>query len=280
MGSEGKKTLVVDAGSTKAAWGIAASGASFVTRGVNALTASDQELRSVLREAGEKAGDEKIDQIYWYGAGCATTAVCSRLRSALEAEFAPATVQVASDLVGAARALFGNGQGIASILGTGSNSGYFDGLSIAFQVPSLGFILGDEGSGVAIGKSLLAKALRGSLPQYLSEELSRTMGVDLASVLERVYRGEAPNRYLASFVPFVAEHEDDDAMKELVSEEFRNFAGKILTAYPQAHEAPLGFVGSIAWRFRPLLEKTLDEFGLRAEKIIKDPMEGLLKYHA
>lgn len=276
MSSERKTILVVDAGSTKAAWGIAGGGESFLTKGVNALTVSDSDLASVVQQARTGIGDRSVGEIHWYGAGCATESACRRIKEALAAAFAPVDIRVSSDLVGAARALFGDARGIACILGTGSNSGYYDGEEIASQVPSLGYILGDEGSGVALGKRLVTKVLRGSVPKHLSEAL----GVDVAEVLERVYRSEAPNRYLASFVPFLAEHEEDTIVEELICEEFETFVGQILTAYPQVHEVPVGFVGSVAWIFQVQLEKALESFGLKAEKIIKDPMEGLLKYHA
>lgn len=273
-------TIVVDAGSTKTAWGIAGHGVVAVTKGVNALTVSASELAAIIKEARDKAGNLSIGEIHWYGAGCATESACIRIKRALEAEFSTRAVWVYSDLVGAARALFGRERGIACILGTGSNSGYYDGKEIMMQVPSLGYILGDEGSGAAMGKRLLSNVLRGLFPLSLSEELRLKWGVDVATVLECVYRKKAPNRYLASFVPFLAEHEVVDAVKEIVCEELSSFADHVLTAYPHIREVSVGFVGSVAWRFHALLEKSLGKFGLKADKIIKDPMEGLLSYHA
>lgn len=276
MSAEGKTTLVVDAGSTKTAWGIPGRGTIAVTIGINALTVKEQNMHDSLCEVRSKIGDVEVGGIHWYGAGCATQEACTRIHSALARVFNPEEVQVHSDLVGAGRALFGNGEGIACILGTGSNNGLFRGGEVVANVPSLGYILGDEGSGVALGKRLISKALRGGLSKPLSEAL----GMNLSEVLTQVYSHDAPNRYIASFVPFMVDHQDDEQVRELVSEEFRSFAEAILMRYPEAPERQLGFIGSVAWCFSDLLKETLEESGFNISKIIKDPMEGLLKYHA
>ena len=216
-----------------------------------------------------------ITSIDWYGAGCATDEVCARVTDELR-EFCPeAQIHVGSDLEGAARAVFGTNQGIACILGTGSNSGLYDGRTILMNVPPLGYVLGDEGSGTALGKRLVADALRGMLDDQLTAELERDYGVSKANVLERVYRQPGGNAFLASTVPFLARHRDNEAVRHILIEVFSSFFERNIDLYPECRSHSLGFVGSVALHFEKELREVATSMGYFINAIIGSPIEAL-----
>lgn len=272
--------LIADAGSTKTAWALvnARSGEQFTsTRGCNAMIAPPGAVTDSLAAAIAAFGCDRLNitSIEWYGAGCATDEVCGRVADEL-GQFCPeAAIHVGSDLEGAARAVFGSGQGIACILGTGSNSGLYDGRTILMNVPPLGYILGDEGSGAALGKRLVADALRGMLDDELKTELERDYGVTKANVLERVYRQSGGNAFLASIVPFLARHRDNEAVRHILIEVFSSFFERNIDLYPECRSHRLGFVGSVALHFEKELKEVAAAMGYFIDTIIGSPIEAL-----
>ena len=182
-------------------------------------------------------------------------------------------------LLGAARAMLGTDRGIVCILGTGSNSCLYDGRNISHNIPSLGFILGDEGSGAALGKRLVSDTFKQQLPESVQQRFLQTFSLTTADVLDRVYRQPNPNRFLASLVPFIAENLWNPYIYSLVRREFEAFLQRNVLLYPGAHSMPVAFVGSIACHFRDVLDKVCADANIRVGSVAKDPMQGLVDFH-
>ncbi len=281
-----KYNLIADAGSTKIDWVLAdREGAvvkRFATGGFNATIASEEQTRTFQAELlGLLENCPAPDMVYYYGAGCATPESCLKVRSALRDATGATGIEVDSDLLGAARGLFGSRPGIACILGTGSNSCLYDGERIRHNIPSLGFILGDEGGGAAIGRQFVKDWLRGGIPTDAKEHLDKLdFHLELKDVLDNVYRSPAPNRYLASFLPVVAELTDTDYCKSLVGDEMENFILNTVKQYPGHSDLPVRFAGSIAARFEGILREVAEKNGVRIDMIVRHPLDGIVRYHS
>ncbi|MDE6026754.1 MAG: ATPase, partial [Muribaculaceae bacterium] len=205
--------LIADAGSSKVEWAVLFNDGSqpvrFTTPGINALMTETRELVEAFRKASENLPTScKVSAIYYYGAGCATSAICGKISDALQSVWDGAQPYVESDMAGAARALLGREKGIAAILGTGSNSALYDGEGIIGNIPPLGFILGDEGSGTALGKRLIKEIFKGKMPEELKETFFKEFDISLPEILNKVYKEPAPNKFIASLVPFIRKHMD------------------------------------------------------------------------
>lgn len=270
--------LIADSGSTKVNWLLASRKDDVremcTTTGINPYFQDKTNILSVLR--GEFLLPVRSpSHLYFYGAGC-TQEKTELMREVLASFFNTSHIRVYSDLFGAARSLCQREKGIACILGTGSNSCYYDGSEIRQNIPSLGFILGDEGSGASLGKDLLGNILKKQFPAEIEELFFRTFRTERSDILESVYRNPFPSRYLARFAPFIAGHINYPEILEMVQNNFRNFVRRNLLSYP---EAPVHFTGSIAWHFREELKAALDHFSLQLGTITSSPLDGLAKYH-
>ncbi|MDE6126841.1 MAG: ATPase [Muribaculaceae bacterium] len=271
--------LVADCGSTKCAWALLradGSGERFVSAGMNPAVLDRAVLESLLREGLSGLGRPgDVGEVWFYGAGCAGEGA-ERMRSALARLLPGADVEVSSDLLGAARALFGDAAGVACILGTGSNSGYYDGREIVRNVRPMGFIIGDEGSGASIGRTVLNQYYKGWLDESTRRDFEREFpALTYDEVIRRVYREPGGNRFLASFAPFAAAHMADRRLAERVDEGFAAFFRESLAAYPA--DLPVGFAGSLASAFEPRLRGLL---GGRRATFAPSPLEALAAYHA
>ena len=285
--------LIVDSGSTKAAWHVAlAPSMSFEihTRGINPVRDDESVMRQVVEEAGSLIGSElrsgrasslasdvAFSHVHFYGAGCLPQFTAPLIRL-LEQVFPAAAVEVESDLLGAARALFGHQEGVACILGTGSNSCLYDGRSIVRQTPALGWILGDEGSGAVLGRLLVGDVLKGQLPPSLCDAFFQRFGLTQADIIERVYRQPEPNRFLASLVPFLAEHIEDAAIHDFVVRAFRSFLRRNVAAYGR-RDLPVSFVGGVASQFEALLGEAVEAEGFRMGTVLRTPVQAMAAYH-
>lgn len=279
-----KTKLIADAGSTKLEWAFLATDSavlsSFTSAGINALLADPDSIAASFKDASSKLPEGiPVDEVHYYGAGCASPSICDKISGILSQVWGKAQVFVYSDLMGAARALFGEEKGIACILGTGSNSGLYDGTRIVDQIPSLGFILGDEGSGAALGKRLVGDALKRQLPEGIRKNFLEKYSLTPQEILDRVYRQSAPNRFLASFVPFLSENIWDHHVYSLVHEELTRFFHRNIAMYPEAHSHEISFTGSIAFYFEKILKEAASSLGYRVTAITAAPMDGLIKYH-
>jgi N-acetylglucosamine kinase-like BadF-type ATPase len=181
--------------------------------------------------------------------------------------------------LGAARALCRDEEGIACILGTGSNSCYYNGENIAENISPLGFILGDEGSGAALGKKLLSDVLKKQLSRPLINDFYFNYGLSTAEILDKVYRQPFPNRFLAQFAPFISDYIHFGEIANLVESSFAEFITKNVLPYEKALQLPVHFAGSIAWHFRNNLTNVLHKYHVQAGTIVKEPLDGLVEYH-
>ena len=277
--------IIADAGSTKIDWvftdreGVEVK--RFSTAGINALLADRAHIESILREVNANIEDNvNVGNLYYYGAGCATPAICDKIGEIMKSGLNASSVMVASDLLGAARSLLGNSRGIACILGTGSNSCLYDGNQIISNVPSLGYILGDEGSGAALGKRLVSDAFKGQLPTLIKDRFLDRFNLSLGVILDKVYREPNPNRFLASLVPFIHEHLWNPYIYSLVRQEFENFLVRNVSSYSGSRNLPICFTGSIAFHFSDILRQVADSTGFTIGTISRQPLDGLIKYHS
>lgn len=275
--------LIADAGSTKIEWAIISSDGETIERntskGINALISSQYDMISYFQIIKPAVGDHKYSGIFYYGAGCATPEICEKVRYSLSRVFKAGMISVSTDLLGAARALLGENDGVACILGTGSNSCLYDGNEITANIPPLGFILGDEGSGASLGKRLVGNVFKGLISEKLRGKFKQRFNLSLPELLDRVYRSEAPNRFLASLVPFLKENITDPEIHILVLEEFNSFIKRNLFRYPDIKKKDIAFTGSIALHFEDVLREAADIYGLRITGIQAFPMDGLIEYH-
>lgn len=268
---------IADSGSTKCEW-IFGDGDRILrlrTVGINAVQQSPDAIRAVLAELPPLDG---VEELRFYGAGCGDSfpEASAVLRRELAARFGPGTaIGLGSDLLGAARALFGRGEGIACILGTGSNSCHCRGGEIVANVPPLGYVLGDEGSGAVLGRNLVNGIFKGMIP--LREEFLHTFALTYAGLIRRVYREPAANRFLASFAPFIRAHLDCAPVRKMVVRSFGEFAARNLSGYPAG--LPVAFVGGVAAHFEEPLREAMAAAGREVVRIVCSPAEELWKYH-
>ncbi len=271
--------LVADSGSTKTAWVLFnANGIKeqIVSSGLNPLFLSESEFKSKLKEIIPAEWANNVTKVWFYGAGCGSDVVKLTTKSWLKATFIKATIEIDSDLLAAARATCGNNKGIVAILGTGSNSCYYDGKDIVQHVKPLGFILGDEGSGAALGKSLLKKLLRNQFSANLTSTIYKNLGMDYDKIIHRVYHSDWPNRFIASCSRVLHTHKNEPEIGKIITSEFGRFV-EILQSYNLQLE--INCVGSIAFYFKPYLEKSLKDAGLNIGAVLQAPAEELVQYH-
>lgn len=274
--------LIADSGSTKTYWSlIKADGtcAHYYTQGINPFFQTEYEIEGFLRMTLlPQLGVNEISEIYFYGAGCATEKQISLVRSAFSKVFVYEKIEVASDLLGAARALCGDEPGIACILGTGSNSCYYDGNTIAQQVSPLGFIIGDEGSGASLGKRLVADCLKNQLPEGLKEKFLDRFKLTQAQIVENIYSKPFPSRFLASLSLFLIENIEEPALYQIVYDGFADFFKRNVFQYDYK-DKKVNVVGSIGYHYQDVLRKVAADLSLQLGKIIQAPSEELIKYH-
>lgn len=273
--------LIADSGSTKTQWALTdCNGAAHMTAtpGINPVLLDHDGLLHAFTEARNAMPWQQTPAaIHFYGAGCIPE-ICPEVKKVLTEVFGAESVTVDSDMLGAAKALWGDSPGIAAILGTGSNSCYYDGQRIVANTPPLGYILGDEGSGARLGARLINGVLKGYLPAEICREFIAETGLDKGAIIERVYRRPGANVFLASQTGFIARHIDNGAIAEMVIDEFRLFFGRnVIHAYPAG--LPIGFVGSIAAVFEPQLREAADALGLETGRIMRHPLQALIEYH-
>lgn len=275
--------LIADSGSTKTEWCLAEAGKpvrTILTAGSNPYFQTREEIAAEIRDRlYPDLRGEKIDAIYFYGAGCAFPEKNKIVEEAILA-YIPAPVEVYSDLMAAARALCGTAPGIACILGTGSNSCLYDGTEITEHVSPLGFILGDEGSGAVLGKLLVGDCLKGQLPEPLARKFMDQYELTPAILLDRVYKQPFPNRYLASLSRFLLENITEEPIYKLVYNSFHSFFVRNVSQYTNYPSYPIHFVGSIAFYYQEIVRTVAASLGLTAGTIVQAPMDGLIQFHS
>lgn len=275
--------LVADSGSTKTDWALinkAGESKFFVTPGFNPYYMKSEAIEEiVIKDLVPLIDQDSVEEIYYYGSGCSTDKKKMVIDNALDAVFPHARITVEHDLLGAARGLFKNEEGLACILGTGSNSCHFKNGEIIENIPSIGYIYGDEGSGTYMGKSLLTSYLKNRLPNELAERFDKKYQLNLEQILDATYNKEKPMQFMASFVKFISENSEHEYMNKLIRNSFEAFLQHQLFRYSRYMEVPIGFVGSIAFVFKDILENVLKKYDLKLYKITQQPIKGLAEYH-
>ncbi len=275
--------LIAESGGTKTNWcAMSDTGETGIipTIGLNPNFVSKDTIREVLTlEVLPAMNNPPVDEVWFYGAGCAGEAMLRKVAEAVNSALPGIRVNVLSDLTGAARGLLGNRPGYICMIGTGSNSGYYDGRNITSNVPPLGFILGDEGSGAALGKRLIADFLRGIMPEKLSDEFRSIYGAEKDEIVSNVYRGVFPSRYIGGFVKFLNDHISESYCRDLVEISFGEFVRRNLNLYGIPPGSGLAVTGSVAWHFRDILEEVFSRYGFVISTVCQGPIEGLIQYH-
>lgn len=274
--------LIADAGSTKIAWVLLRDDGSekhFTSKGINPLLTDPETLCHTFAEAlSGNLGGQAPGTVFYYGAGCIPQ-IIPTVEECLKKASGASDIHIYSDLLGAARALCGDAPGIACILGTGSNSCLYDGHKIIDAVSPMGYILGDEGSGASIGRRFLSDLFKRQVPGSLAGKFLEQYPLTPAEAIDRVYRRPQPNRFLASLMPFIAEHIAVDYLDQLVTDEFDRFLTRNVENYAGAHSLPVSFTGSIAHNFRPQLIHALAIHNLTLGTLLPSPLPGIITYH-
>ncbi len=275
--------LIADGGSTKTNWVLFDNNAiisKIKTQGLNPTLQDSETIYEIMqRELADKIKQNKLDAIYYYGAGCAYKEANDRLSTALSRIFNANEIEIESDLLASARAMCGHKEGIACILGTGSNSCLFDGKEIIENTPSLGYILGDEGSGSFLGRMFISNCLKKQLSDAIYDKFLKKYNLTVPEILEHVYHKPLPNRYLAGFAPFLAENRENSEIHSLLIHCFRLFFQRNVMVYRRSW-LPIHIVGSIGMAFANELKETAESLGLSIGNIVESPMTGLIKYHS
>ena len=284
--------IIVESGATKTDWCAAAPEREAIdvrTAGMNLATMGQNVIEDIAREAvaalREKGLSGEVSEIHFYAAGLIVAegekvpSQAKGLDKVLRTFFPAAAMEYASDLLDAARAVCGHRSGIAAIMGTGSNSCMFDGEKVVKNVRSAGFILGDEGGGARLGRLFMSDFLKGLVPEPVSGEFAGDFKVDYMTVVQNVYRGEAPSKYLGSFAPWILErYATSEYVRGLVDQNFKDFIERALKQY-DIDKYPVGVVGGFGYAHREILRKVAEPYGIRFSTIIPAPIEGLVEYH-
>lgn len=280
--------LIADIGATSSRWTLldtdgtvlAANDAGPRIPGFNAAAPDPEPMRAGLRAWSDAVPALRaVERLVVYGAGCGSPERQERMRSVLSTPFADATITVESDLLGAARAAYGPGSGLILILGTGMNAGHFKDDRLATTMPSLGFIIGDEGSGADIGKQLYRDVFQHRMPEDLRTALFGLDGPDLHEVIAEVYRGAAPARFLAAEAVKLLPYLEEPYVHGMIITRFRKLALLLAGFFPEEQRSQVAAVGSVAHGLRDLLGPCLAEQGMTLTAALADPMEGLVRYH-
>ena len=274
--------LIADSGSTKAEWCLLSGNKrkTIYTQGISPYFLTTDQIQQILIvELKEKLKNIEPDKVYYYGTGCSNPENVVSVKKALKNTFSKAKIFVDHDLMGAAKALCGNGKGVACILGTGSNSCYYNGKKIVKNSPGLGFILGDEGSGAYLGKKVLQYYLYHTFDPDLMDRFQAKYNTTAAEILDAVYKHALPNRYLAGFVPFLIENRGHFMIENIIEDGFNDFFFNHVYKYRESWIMPIHFIGSVAFGFKDVLKDMCDSYELQLGRVLKNPMDGLVKYH-
>lgn len=280
--------LIADSGSTKTDWRLIDEQKNihqFQTQGLNPYFQTSEQIAEIIHQELQSQFPQTINysesnfSIFFYGAGCKAYDKKTLMKNVLLNFFPSADVYVESDMLGAARALCGRSPGIAAILGTGSNTCYYDGNEIAENRTSTGFILGDEGSGAHIGKTFIQAFLNDELPVELSNRFQERFKLSKNDVIDAVYRKPLPNRFLASFSKFVYQNQKEEFVMQMLIACFEQFFDKHICKYSQHKQIPLNCVGSVAFYYSNVLKGVADKKGIRLGTIVESPISALTLYH-
>lgn len=274
--------LIADSGSTKTDWVLADGKADsrYKTGGFNPYFIGTEAICKTLgADLLPQIGTGIVKKVHFYGAGCSTAENVEIVRSALSRLFPQAEVRVGHDMLAAARALLGNQRGFAAIIGTGSNTCLYNGREIECNIDSLGYLLGDEGSGSYIGKKIVRDFMRGYLPPALESKFVAAYGLKNNEIFDSLYNKEAPNRFLASFCKFAHQNKDHVYIQKLLRQSFLDFFDNLVSRYPGYRNYTFNCVGSVGFIFRDHLEQVAELHRMKVGKLIASPIDELVNYH-
>ncbi|MBC7535222.1 MAG: N-acetylglucosamine kinase [Ferruginibacter sp.] len=274
--------LIADSGSTKTEWCLTGGKKKLHinTQGISPYFLSEQQIKYVLEtELLPKLKNQFPAEIFFYGTGCSNPDNIKMVFRAIKAVFKDAKVAVDHDLMGAAKALCGSDKGVACILGTGSNSCYFNGKKIIKNSPGLGYVLGDEGSGTYLGRKVIQYFLYNTFDPELMDRFNQKYNTNALEILDAVYKQPLPNRYLAGFAGFLAENRGHFMIENIIEDSFNDFFFNHIYKYRESWTLPIHFVGSVAHGFKDVLKDMCASYELQLGKVLKNPMEGLVRFH-
>jgi glucosamine kinase len=276
-------TLIADSGATKAEWCLINNGKKKIlfTQGISPYFLSTEGIAEIVRtELSKELKKITVGQVYYYGTGCSNLQNAKSVKKALQQVFPKAGVMVNTDLMAAARAVCGHQKGIACILGTGSNSCYYNGKKIVKNSPGLGYVLGDEASGAYLGKKVIQYYLYNTFDEDLRSRFDAKFVTTPAEILNNVYKQPLPNRYLASFAMFLAENRGHYMIENILEDGLNDFFFQHLCKYAEVWKYPVNFVGSVAYGFKDVIKELCHSYEFEMGTVLKNPMEGLIKYHS
>ncbi len=274
--------VIVESGATKSDWRLVSASGEQLDRkllpGINVSTSNMEHNLETLSQGVRAFSGEALDGIYFYTAGIVTPDLRAQLEAFIRSQAEVAEVEICTDLVAAARAVCGRRPGIVAIIGTGSNTCFYDGAEVSQKVRSGGYVIGDEGGGASLGKLFLADFIKGLVPAAVAEDFASKYDSSYEGIVAGVYRSESPAGFLGSFAPFILSHYDDPYVKSLVDGNFCSFIERALKRY-DTERFPVGVVGGFAWANRAIFSRLCKEAGVRLGVFLPEPITGLIKYH-
>lgn len=270
--------LIIDAGSTKTEWILMDGNVvrqRFQTEGFNPNYGDINTLKTLVMTQDFAS----LQSICYYGTGCGSEKNCLLIKEVFQNRFPKAEIRVTHDLMAVCHAVLGHERGIACILGTGSNSCVYDGESITEKAVSLGYLVGDEGSGMHIGREVVRTYFYGFMPEDLRQQFAETYHLDLPDFVQTLYHDGQPSKYLAFFAKFAGEHQTHPYIKNLVQRCFQDFIEAFVLRFEGCKSMQVSFVGSVAFHFQDILKETLADNGLSMGAVLQAPAEGLIRYY-
>jgi glucosamine kinase len=275
--------LIADSGATKAEWSLLLNGKqkTILTQGISPYFLTEVQISDLLiKDLRPQLKNALVDEIYYYGTGCANPDNAKLVKRAVKRVFPEATIEVNHDLLGAARACCGNDKAMVANLGTGSFCCFYDGKKIAKETPGIGYALGDEGSGAYLGKRVIQYYLYNTFDEDLRARFDFKYVTNRSEILENVYKKPFPNRYLASFAMFLAENRSHYMIENIIEDCLNDFFFTHLCKYKEIWKYPVNFVGSVAFGFKDVLKELCHSYEFELGKVLKKPMSGLMEYHS
>lgn len=274
--------LVADSGSSQSDWMLALPDGkrlAFTTKGLNPFFVNEKDIAKIIQNADEILPHaEQVTEVYFFGSGCTSPDRREMVSNALSQLFTNAFIAVETDLLGAAYATCGNRKGYIATVGTGSDVSFFDGEEVLGSQQGVGYVLGDEGSGVWFGKQLITHFLYGSMPADLAAAFDERYRLNKETVIRNVYQRATPNAYLASFAPFMAAYSDHPFIEELLKKGFTEFVMANIKPFPDHGDYVCHFVGSIAYFFIEQLREVCEQRGVKIGKVLSRPINELFNY--
>jgi glucosamine kinase len=275
--------LIADSGSTKCEWCLISEGKKkrFFSQGISPYFLNWLQVVELLqKEVYPKVKNFSVDEVHYYGTGCKSAINRQLIKKALKFVFCESSIAVDHDLMAAARALCGKEKGIACILGTGSNSCYFNGKKIVKNSPGIGYVLGDEGSGAYLGKKVLQYYLYNTFDEDLAFRFNDQYHTNDSEILENIYKKPLPNRYMASFTNFLADNRGHYMIENIIEDGLNDFFFQHICKYGESWNLPIHFAGGVAFGFRDVIKELCGTYELELGNVLQNPMDGLIRYHS